>query len=80
MVNRIQNIRKDNNFEVTDKIIIEIEKNDALVDVIDSNNAYICSETLALSLNVTDKIEPTNRVVVDLADDFQAAISVRRIN
>lgn len=80
MVNRIQNLRKDNNFEVTDRIIIEIEKNDALEDVINSNNAYICSETLALSLNVVDKIEPTNRIVVDLPDDFQTAISVRRVN
>jgi isoleucyl-tRNA synthetase len=79
LVNRIQNLRKDNNFEVTDKIAIVIERNESILDVINNNKDYICSETLASSLEISAQIEPTGRIVVDLADDLQAAISVKRI-
>lgn len=79
LINRIQNIRKDKGFEVTDKIILEIEKNDGLTNAIINNNAYICSETLASSLEIRETIEPSNRIVVDLADEMQAAISVNRV-
>jgi isoleucyl-tRNA synthetase len=80
LVNRIQNLRKDNNFEVTDKIEIVIERNESILDVINNNKDYICSETLATSLEISEQIEPTARIVVDLADDLQAAISVKRID
>jgi len=80
LVNRIQNIRKDKGFEVTDKIALTIEKNEALNNAINHNNAYICSETLATSLQLTEQIEPSGRIVVDLADELQAAISVTRLS
>lgn len=80
LVNRIQNIRKDKGFEVTDKIILQVEKNDALLSAINHNNVYICSETLASSFEIKDQIEPSNRIVVDLADDLQAVISVEKLN
>jgi len=76
LVNRIQNIRKDKGFEVTDKIILQIEKNEALNGAINRNNDYICSETLAISLELKESIEPSSRIVVDLADEIQAAINV----
>lgn len=79
LVNRIQNIRKDKGFEVTDKIALSIEKNDAISSAINRNNDYICSETLASSLELKEQIEPTERIVVDLADDLQAAISVIKL-
>ncbi len=78
LINRIQNIRKDKGFEVTDKIILQIEKNDALADAIGNNNSYICSETLASSLEIRESIELSDRIVVDLAEDLQAAISVKK--
>lgn len=80
LVNRIQNIRKDKGFEVTDKIILQVEKNDALLSAINHNNVYICSETLASSFEIRDQIEPSSRIVVDLADDLQAIISVEKLN
>ncbi len=79
LVNRIQNIRKDKGFEVTDKIVLTIEKNEALNGAINRNNDYICSETLATSLELTDVIEPSSRIVVDLADELKAAISVMKL-
>jgi isoleucyl-tRNA synthetase len=80
LVNRIQNVRKDKGFEVTDKIILQIEKNDALASALLNNNVYICSETLASTMELKDHIEPTSRIVVDLAEDLQAAISVDKSN
>ncbi len=80
LVNRIQNIRKDKGFEVTDKIMIQLEKNSELERVINHNNVYICSETLATSLELIGQIEPSSRIVVDLADELQAAVSVTKVS
>ncbi len=79
LVNRIQNIRKEKDFEVTDKIRLEIEKNNGLTTALTNNYSYICSETLADSLVDVVSIDPEKRIVVELADDLQAAISVERI-
>ncbi len=52
-VNRIQNLRKDQQFEVTDKINITLERNnDELASAIEANTPYICEEVQALSLNL----------------------------
>ncbi|KAF5048246.1 Isoleucine--tRNA ligase [anaerobic digester metagenome] len=80
LVNRIQNIRKEKDFEVTDKIRLEIEKNNGLTTALSNNYSYICSETLADSLVHVVSIDKEKRIVVELADDLQAAISVERIS
>jgi len=46
LVNRIQNIRKDSGFEVTDKIKVHLQKNSKLEKAVKANEAYIKSETL----------------------------------
>ncbi|MBW6491616.1 MAG: isoleucine--tRNA ligase [Lentimicrobium sp.] len=80
LVNRIQNIRKEKDFEVTDKIRLEIEKNNGLNEALINNNSYICSETLAEKLELVEVIESGNRIVVELTDELQAVIGVERIN
>ncbi|MBK9356055.1 MAG: isoleucine--tRNA ligase [Bacteroidales bacterium] len=80
LVNRIQNIRKEKGFEVTDRIALEIEKNSGLNEALSNNFSYICSETLAESMNSVDKIASAKRIIVDLAEDMQAAISVERLS
>ena len=47
MVNRIQNLRKDAGFEVTDKIVLYLKEDVALVKVFEKHQAYIQQETLA---------------------------------
>ncbi len=47
MINRIQNLRKDAGFEVTDKIILYLKEDVALVKVFEKYQAYIQQETLA---------------------------------
>ncbi len=46
-VNRIQKIRKDNGFELTDKINVQIDTNDALKSALMAHKHYICAEILA---------------------------------
>jgi isoleucyl-tRNA synthetase len=50
LVNRIQNIRKDSGFEVTDKIKVHLQKNDILEEAVKGNVDYIKSETLTEEL------------------------------
>ncbi|MEQ8576277.1 MAG: class I tRNA ligase family protein, partial [Fulvivirga sp.] len=57
LVNRVQNMRKDMGLEVQDKINILIEKNTDLVNAaLEANKEYICTETQALSLNISENI------------------------
>lgn len=57
LVNRIQNIRKDSGFEVTDKIKVQIQRNGILETAILNNENYIKSETLTDSLVFVDELE-----------------------
>jgi isoleucyl-tRNA synthetase len=57
LVNRIQNIRKDSGFEVTDKIKVQIQRNGELEQAIKNNESYIKDETLTEELNFTDNLE-----------------------
>ena len=57
LVNRIQNIRKDSGFEVTDKIKVQIQRNGDLETAVLNNEAYIKSETLTDILVFVDELE-----------------------
>ncbi len=63
LVNRIQNIRKDSGFEVTDRIKVEIEKKDMLVGAIESYGDFVGAQTLALSVVLSE--HPAGDFVVD---------------
>ena len=54
LVNRIQNIRKDSGFEVTDKIRVEIEKNELTEASVATFGEYIGSQTLAVEVICTE--------------------------
>ena len=56
MVNRIQNLRKDSGFEVTDKIVVTI-LNDGIVEkAINVNLDYIKTETLSEEIHCVDEL------------------------
>ncbi|MDR3716260.1 MAG: isoleucine--tRNA ligase [Puia sp.] len=56
LVNRIQKIRKDNGFELTDRIWVKIEEIPALKESLTLFNDYICTEILADSLELVPEI------------------------
>ena len=65
LVNRIQNIRKDSGFEVTDKIKVHLQKNSALEKAVMANEAYIKSETLTQTLVFEDSISNGTEIEFD---------------
>jgi len=65
LVNRIQNIRKDAGFEVTDKIDIKILKDGLVEKAVERNLEYIKTETLTAELNFEEALEMGTAVVFD---------------
>ena len=59
-VNRIQNIRKDAGFDVTDKITVLIEDNDFVREAVKRHSSYIGSQTLATSVSLAKNFEADN--------------------
>ena len=56
LVNRIQNIRKDSGFDVTDRIDILIEAKDEIKEALKGDlKNYICSQTLANQIDIVDQ-------------------------
>jgi isoleucyl-tRNA synthetase len=56
LVNRIQKIRKDNGFELTDRIKVQIGGAETLMETIRQFNHYICAEILADQLELVPEV------------------------
>jgi isoleucyl-tRNA synthetase len=78
VVNRIQNIRKDKDFDVTDKINISVKLHDKLNNAIENNLIYICAETLANSLTLVDHIDEGE--LIEVEEGISTTITVNRLN
>ena len=76
LVNRIQNIRKDNGLEVTDRIDITFVADESLKQKIDKNIEYICSETLGEKIHFMEKMEYGTEVAFD---DIKTRITIKKI-
>ncbi len=78
LVNRIQNIRKEADFAVTDKIRVEIEAKEAVVDSLSAWADFVGQQTLALEVKAV--AEPTGSVVVESdLDEEPLKIAVTRL-
>lgn len=55
-VNRIQNMRKNSGFEITDKILVEIEENEAINSAVEHFKDYIASQVLADDLKLVPSL------------------------
>jgi isoleucyl-tRNA synthetase len=64
-INRIQNIRKENDFELTDKIVLTIEEKEPIKDIITQFNEYICAEILAEKIEFSTKISQGTQIDVN---------------
>lgn len=78
LVNRIQNIRKEKDFNVTDKISIALEKNNDLNNAINNFKDYICSQTLAKSIQFVDHINKNNAIFVEL-NGIKSFVEIEKI-
>ena len=75
LVNRIQNIRKNSGFEITDKITVYLSKNSQTDDAVKEYNSYICNQVLANALELVDTVNDGTEVSFD---DFSLFIKVVR--
>ena len=75
LVNRIQNIRKSNGYEITDKIDITISKNPQTDDAVKEYNTYICNQVLGTSLMLVNNVE--NGIELNF-DDFILLVSIQK--
>ena len=73
LVSKIQNIRKDSGFEITDKINIIIAKNEFTNDAITEYNDYICNQVLANSLQIANEVADATTLEFN---DFTLNVSV----
>lgn len=69
IINRIQNLRKDKGFEVTDKIIVKLATSSEIIEAINNNIAYIRMETLAVGLEF----------VIELAEGEEVQIGEQKL-
>ena len=65
LVNRIQNLRKDSGFDVTDRIDVVLQKDDNIVSAINTNIEYIKTETLTEELEITDQVNNGIEIAFD---------------
>lgn len=65
VVNRIQNLRKERGFEVTDKIIVKLAALSEIVDAVNNNIAYIRTETLADELKFVPELAQGEKVQIN---------------
>ncbi|MBL7930896.1 MAG: isoleucine--tRNA ligase [Bacteroidia bacterium] len=80
VVNRIQNLRKDKGFEVTDKILVKIQRNSGLDNAIQSNLSYICSETLTSDLQLVPTLVSNNATTIEVDELITTLISIEKLN
>jgi isoleucyl-tRNA synthetase len=75
LVNRVQNLRKDKGFEVTDTIALTIEKHSRLQEAVQANESYVMSEILAKKIQFIDKNADGETLSFD---DIETMISIHK--
>jgi len=76
LVNRIQNLRKDSGFELTDRIELIVKNDKELEVAINQNKDYICSETLADKIVLKDELAGGTEIEIN---DLITEISISKI-
>lgn len=76
LVNRIQNIRKSNGYEIVDKIVVEIESREEIAGAVKEYANYIASQTLANSVVLVDSL--TNATELEF-EDYVVKIDIKKV-
>ncbi|MDA0889348.1 MAG: isoleucine--tRNA ligase [Bacteroidetes bacterium] len=74
LVNRLQNMRKDLGFEVTDTIQVTLQESDELNAILNENKAYIQHEILATTINVAKVV--SNEAIELMFDSLQTQVEM----
>ena len=76
LVNRIQNLRKDSDLNVTDHIIVEIQNDNSIVKAVEENLTYIKRETLTQNISFANQLENGREIEFD---DVNTVITLKKV-
>ena len=76
IVNRIQNLRKDSAFDVTDRILLKINTSEAIQTAISANKSYICDEVLANEISF--EALPNSAFCTDIEAEKDTYIAIQK--
>ena len=79
-INRIQNLRKESGFEVTDKIDVKILMHEAFNRAVEKHADYIGSQTLAKSVKLVQSLDESSAHKVEIDEEVETLIKIERLN
>lgn len=65
LINRLQNLRKEKSFEVTDRIRVKLSRNNEIEEAAKNNLSYICTEILADSFDFVDVVNAIDNIEIN---------------
>ncbi len=78
-INRIQNLRKDSGFEVTDKITVAIREEENINEALKNYADHIGNQTLAVEVKLVDQIDDAEAREVELDEGVKTLILIKKI-
>ena len=78
LINRIQNLRKEKDFEITDRIEVSIAKRDDVAESLAEFAAYVCEQTLCENITLADSLEGADKVEWENGETLD--ISIKLLN
>ncbi|MGQ8337192.1 isoleucine--tRNA ligase [Sunxiuqinia sp. A32] len=78
-INKIQNLRKESNFEVTDRIKLKIRKDEFFSLAVENFKDYISNQTLANELVLVDELEEQEVNKVEIDQNVEAFIQLEKV-
>lgn len=64
-INRVQNLRKDKDFDLTDRITIKLEENCPFKQELTNNEQYICTEVLSDKIEFVNSLPISEEIEID---------------
>ncbi|MDE6295453.1 MAG: hypothetical protein K2M03_05245, partial [Muribaculaceae bacterium] len=80
LVNRIQNIRKSSDFEITDRIVVRMSDSEPVRSALDTFGEYVASQVLADSIELVETLDASDTAVTELdIDGLKVLAEVKRV-
>jgi isoleucyl-tRNA synthetase len=79
LVNRIQNIRKEKDFAVTDKINVCLKSHPAINTAVEIWKDYISSQTLAMNIQLVESLDTQHAQEIEIDDEVKTLINIGKI-
>ena len=79
LVNRIQNHRKERNFELTDRIVLKIKEQKEIKSAVNHNLEYICTEILADRIEFVSETLDETAILLELEENLSSIVQVNKV-